>query len=112
MTLVRAQLKYLRISPRKVRLAADLIRHKKVGDASRQLNFLPKRSAHALAKLLNSARANARNNFNLDDNNLYVKEIKVDEGTVLKRYMPQARGSAHIIRKKTSHITLVLEDKK
>ena len=112
MTLVKAQLKYLRISPRKVRLAANVIRHKKVGVAVTQLNFLPKRSAKPLAKLLNSARANAKNNFNLNDNDLYIKEIKVDEGTVLKRYMPQARGSAHLIKKKTSHITLVLEEKK
>ena len=112
MTLVKAQLKYLRISPRKVRLAADVIRNKKVSVASRQLSFLSKRSARPLAKLLDSARANARNNFNLDDNDLYVKEIRVDEGTVLKRFMPQARGSAHLIKKKTSHISLVLEDKK
>ena len=112
MVLVKAQLKYLRISPRKVRLVADLIRHKMVGLAAKQLNFMPKRSAEPLAKLLNSARASARNNFNLDDNKLYIKEIRVDQGTVLKRYMPQARGSAHMIRKKTSHVTLMLEKKK
>lgn len=112
MTLVRAQLKYLRIAPRKVRLVADVIRNKKVVVASTKLGFMPKRAAKPILKLLNSARANARNNFNLDDSALFIKEIRVDAGTVMKRYMPQARGIAHIIRKKTSHVTLVLGDRK
>lgn len=111
MVLVKSQLKYLRIAPRKVRLVADAIRNKKVTDASAKLNFMPKRSARPILKLLNSARANARNNFNLDDAQLFIKEIKVDQGTVMKRYMPQARGTAHLIRKKTSHVTLVLEER-
>ena len=112
MILVKAQLKYLRIAPRKVRLVADAIRRKKAGDASQMLNFMHLRPAKAMAKLLNSALANARNNLNLDDSNLYIKEIRVDQGPVLKRFMPKARGTAHPIRKKSSHITLILEDKK
>lgn len=112
MTQITAQLKYLRIAPRKVRLVADAIRNKKTTIASAKLGFMPKRAARPILKLLNSARANARNNFNLDDSVLFIKEIKVDQGTVMKRYMPQARGRAHLIRKKTSHVTLVLEDKK
>lgn len=112
MTLVRAHLKYLRIAPRKVRLVADLIRNKNAVEASKILKFTPKRAAKDLAKLLDSARANARNNFNLGEGSLFIREIKVDGGAVYKRYMPQARGSAHMIKKRTSHITLVLEDKK
>ncbi|MEK7090589.1 MAG: 50S ribosomal protein L22 [Patescibacteria group bacterium] len=110
MTLVRSQLKYLRIAPRKVRLVADLIRNKNAVEASKILKFTPKRAAKDLAKLLDSARANARNNFNLGDGGLFIKEIRVDEGSVYKRYMPQARGSAHMIKKRTSHITLVLSE--
>lgn len=106
---MKAQLKYLRIAPRKVRLVADSIRNKKAADACVKLAFMPKRAAKPILKLLNSARANARNNFNLDDNALFIKEIRVDAGTVMKRQMPQARGIAHIIRKRTSHITLVLD---
>lgn len=112
MVQVKAQLKYLRIAPRKVRLVADVIRSKKAVIASDKLSFMSKRAAKPILKLLNSARANARNNFDLDDSALFIKEIKVDQGTVMKRYMPQARGTAHLIRKKTSHVTLILEDKK
>lgn len=111
MTEVKAHLRYLRIAPRKVRLIADMMRGKNVVDVERQLHFSSKRSARPLAKLVASARANARNNFKLDDSKLFIKEIRVDEGPTLKRWMPRARGVANIIRKRTSHITLVLGER-
>ena len=109
---VIAKLNNLRISPRKVRLVADLIRGLDVSDAKVQLNFLIKRSSRPMLKLLNSAVANASHNFKLDENNLYISELIVNEGPTLKRIMPRAMGRAFYIRKRTSHITLVLEEKK
>ena len=111
---IKAKLNYLRQAPRKVRLVADLIRGMKVKEAKVQLEFSPKRASKALLKLLNSAIANAKHNFGLSDEEiekLVIKEIQVDEGPKLKRWMPQARGSAHPIHKKTSHITIILEKK-
>lgn len=112
MPAVKVQLKRLRIAPRKVRLVADSIRMKKIGDAMQILSFLPKRSSEPLQKLLHSAEANAKHNFNLDSANLFIVEIRVDEGPVLKRYSPRAMGRATLIRKKTSHVTLILNEKK
>jgi len=106
---VTAKLRYLRIAPRKVRLVADLIRGKKVSQALRLLQFTPKRAALSLEKLLRSALANARHNFGLEEDNLYISKITVDEGPKLKRWMPRARGRAFEIQKKTSHVTLVLD---
>lgn len=108
---VKAKLRYLRQSPRKVRLAADLIKGESVKSAEVQLRFLPKKSAGFLRKLLQSAVANAKNNFRLDKENLFIKEIRVDQGPTLKRHMPRARGRATAIKKRTSHISLVLTDK-
>jgi len=108
---ITAKLNYLRIASRKVRLVADLIRAKKVEEAQDILNFATKKAAEPLFKLLNSAVANARNNFQIEPNNLYIKEITVDEGPKYKRWMPRARGQAYEIQKKTSHITLVLEER-
>lgn len=101
------------MAPRKVRLVAGLIRNKSVSDAKGQLKFSDKKSASSLLKLLCSAEANARNNFNIDDKNLlYIKEIKVNEGPhSLKRWMPRAMGRAYPILKRISHIDLVLEAK-
>lgn len=107
---VFAKLHYLRIAPRKVRLVADLIRGKPVKEAQTVLNFVRKRATKPLLKLLKSAIANARNNFQVTKENLYIFEIKVDEGPKLKRWRPRARGQAFEIQKKTSHITLVLDD--
>jgi len=107
---VTAKLKYLRISPRKVRLVADLIRGKKIEEAQAILKFAKKRGTHPLFKLLNSAVANAKNNFQLDPKNLYISKITVDEGQKYKRWMPRARGAAYEIQKKTSHITIVLAE--
>jgi len=108
---VTAKLNNLRISPRKVRLVVDVIRGLGVGDAKVQLNFLIKRSSKPILKLLNSALANAKHNFELDDTYLYISEIYVTEGPTLKRIMPRAMGRAFHIMKRTSHITMVLDEK-
>lgn len=107
---VIVKLNYLRIAPRKTRLVVDLIRKKKVEEAQTILNFTVKASAKPLLKLLNSAVANARNNFQLDPSNLYISKITVDEGPKYKRWMPRARGQVSEIQKKSSHITLILEE--
>lgn len=107
---VVAKLRYLRIAPRKVRLVADLIRSKSVRQAETILRFQVKRAASPLLKLLRSAIANAKNNFKMKEQNLYVSKITVDEGPKLKRWRPRARGRAYPIHKKTSHITLILEE--
>ncbi len=106
--LVIAQLNHLRIAPRKVRLVADLIRGLKTTEAQSQLRFLNKKTAGPLAKLLDSALANAQHNFNLGKNNLYIAEIFVNEGPVLKRWRPRAFGRTSPIMKRTSRIRLVL----
>lgn len=106
---VTAKLNYLRIAPRKVRLVADLIRGKKVSEAKSLLDFSLKRGAEPLQKLLASAVANAKNNFQLEEEMLYISKITVDEGPKLKRWRARARGRAAEIQKKTSHISLVLE---
>jgi len=104
------KLKYLRIAPRKVRLVADLIRGKTLFEAKTILNFTLKKGVLPLTKFLDSSAANVKNNFKLDENNLYIARIFVDGGPKLKRWMPRARGSAEEIHKRTSHITLVLEE--
>lgn len=103
-------LRHLRIAPRKVRLVADLIRGKKVREAQAILRFIPNSSAEPFQKIVKSAAASAQQNFQIDETNLYVAKISVDEGPKLKRYRPRARGRAFPIQKKTSHITLVLEE--
>ena len=105
---INAQLNYLRISPRKVRLVTDLVRGKSVVTAKRELAFLVKKSSSPILKLLNSAIASAKQNSSLDSTQLYIKKIDVDEGPALKRFMPRAMGRAFAIKKRTSHITLVL----
>ncbi|MBZ9572038.1 50S ribosomal protein L22 [Patescibacteria group bacterium] len=107
---VTVKLRYLRIAPRKVRLVADLIRKKKVEEAQTVLNFVTKKAALPLLKLLKSAIANAKNNFGLEGTNLYISKITVDEGSKLKRWRSRARGRASEIQKKTSHVTIVLEE--
>ena len=109
---VTAKLKYLRIAPRKLRLVADLIRGKDVLKALAELTFLTKRGANPFLKLLESAIANAKNNFQLDEKDLYLAKVLVDEGPKLKRWRPRARGQAFPIQKKTSHLLIVLEQKK
>jgi len=107
---ITAKLKHLRISARKVRLVVDLIRGKKVEEAKTILNFMIKRGGIPVSKLLNQAIANAKNNFQLDPANLFIAEIKVDDGPKLKRWRARARGQAYEIQKKTSHISLVLDE--
>ncbi len=106
---VIAKLNYLRIAPRKVRMVADLVRRKSVGEAQNILNFTVKNAAEPLQKLLKSAIASARHNFHLDETNLYISKLTVDEGPKLKRWRPRARGTANEIQKRTSHITLILD---
>lgn len=107
---VTAKLNYLRIAPRKVRLVADLIRGKKADKAQTILSFTTKKTAGVLLKLLKQAMANAKNNFQLDESNLYISKIIVNEGPKLKRFRARARGMAYEIQKKTSHITLILDE--
>lgn len=110
MTNITAQLNYLRIAPRKARLVADLVRGQTVDRAESQLRFLPQKSAKPILKLLNSAIANAKTNFNKSAKNLYVKSIRVDGGPPLKRSRPRSRGMTNRIRKETSHISLILAE--
>lgn len=107
---ITAELNYLRMAPRKVRAVARAIRGKNVREAEVSLQFLARRAAGPMAKLLRSAVANARQNFQVTDPAaLRVSEISVDQGPALKRIRPRAFGRAFPIRKETSHITLVLE---
>ena len=113
MTEIKAELNYLRIAPRKVRLAADMIRGKKAGEAKALLAFSIKKAARPLRKLLESAMANAKNDFNIEKpDELIIVKLTVDEGPKLKRWRARARGRAMQIQKKTSHITLVLTEQK
>ena len=108
----KAILRFARISSRKVKIVADLMRGKSVEEASRIVKFAPKASAELLEKLLNSAIANAENNHFMNRANLYVAEIYANQGPTLKRIRPAAKGSAVRIRKRTSHITIVLRESK
>ena len=107
----KAIAKTVRIAPRKVRLVVDLVRGKSVAEAASILRLTPKASSVAVEKVLKSAAANAVNNYKMDQKSLYVKEAYVDEGPTLKRYLPRAKGSGNRILKRTSHITIVLEER-
>jgi large subunit ribosomal protein L22 len=109
---VKAKLRFVKIAPRKLRLLADLVRGKQVQPALDQLQFSVKRGAMPFRKLILSAMANATNNFDLAANNLYIKEITVDQGPVMKRWLPRAHGRATILRKKMSHVNLTLGEVK
>lgn len=112
---IKAKLKYLQMAPRKVRLVSDLISGMDIKRAKAELSFSKKRAAQPLLKLLKSAISNAKKNFDFDEeriDNLYIKRVVVDEGPKLKRSKPVSRGMAHPIQKKTSHITLILDEKK
>jgi len=102
----------VRIAPRKVRLVVDLIRGKQVGEAVAILRHTPKAASPVVEKVLKSAVANAEHNYDLDINSLVVSEVFVDEGPTLKRFRPRAQGRASAINKRTSHITLVVSEKK
>ena len=107
----RATLRYARISPRKVSIVMDLIRNKPLAEAQAILQYTPKAACEPLLKLVNSAAANAENNFDMDRNNLYVAECYVCPGQTLKSIMPRAQGRAYRILKRTSHMTVVLKEK-
>ena len=108
---VKARLKHARVSAQKARLVADLVRGKDVNEALRILTFLNKKTAVLVKKLLESAVANAGQKQVIDVDNLFVKTIYVDQGPVMKRFMPRAQGRATEIRKKMSHINLVLDER-
>jgi len=107
-----AKLNYLRISPRKVRLVADLIRGKKAREAAAILVFTTKKAAKPMKKLLDSAIANAKNNFQAEEDTLYISKITVDEAPKLKRWRARSRGRSMQIQKKASHIAIVLSGQK
>ena len=107
----KATLKYARISARKVKIVADLIREKNVSDALAMVKYTPKAASEIIEKILKSAIANAENNHNMNSQNLYVAEIYANQGPTLKRIRPAAKGSAVRIRKRTSHITIVLRER-
>ncbi len=108
---VKASLKYARVGAQKARLVADLVRGKDVNEAVKTLTFLNKKTAGMVKKLIESAVANAEYKKVMDVDNLYVKTIWVDQGPVLKRFRPRTQGRAFGVRKKTSHINVVLEEK-
>jgi len=112
MTQAKAIARTVRIAPRKVRLVVDLIRGKQVGEAVAILRHTPKAASPVVEKVLKSAVANAEHNYDLDINSLVVSEVFVDEGPTLKRFRPRAQGRASAINKRTSHITIVLTEKK
>ncbi|OGL96104.1 50S ribosomal protein L22 [Candidatus Uhrbacteria bacterium RIFOXYB12_FULL_58_10] len=107
---VIAKANNIRMSPRKVRLVIDVIRGMDVMRAQTQLQFMKKAAVLPVLKLLNSAIANAEHNFQLDKENLFVKTITADGGPTIHRWTPKAFGRAAPIRKRTSHITIVLSD--
>ena len=111
MSEVKAQAKFQRISPRKVRLVVGMLGKMNIEDARNQLKVLPNKAAYIVLKVLNSAVANAENNNKLKLSDLIVKLAYVDQGPTLKRFRPRAFGRAAAIRKRTSHITIVVGEK-
>ena len=109
--MIEATIKNNRQSPRKVRLVADLVRGKKVKHALSMLEFINKKASDPIKGAIQSAIANAEHNFKIAADRLYVKDIRVDEGVTLKRYMPRARGSSAQLKKRSSHIFVALDTK-
>ncbi|HVN97501.1 MAG TPA: 50S ribosomal protein L22 [Syntrophorhabdaceae bacterium] len=107
---ITAKTRMIRISPRKVRIVSDLIKKKNVNEAAGLLTYMPQKASFILKKLLDSAIANARQKKYVDIDNLYVKNVLVDGGPMLKRFLPRAMGRATRIRKRISHITLILDE--
>ena len=108
----KAVAKTVRIAPRKVRLVVDLIRGKDVAEAIAILKHTQRGASPVVEKVLNSAVANAEHNYEMDTDNLVISEAYVNEGVTLKRFRPRAQGSASKINKRTSHITVVVTEKK
>jgi large subunit ribosomal protein L22 len=107
----KATAKYIRMSPRKVKAVIDLIRNKKIDEAQAILVNTPKAATQPVLKVLNSVAANAENNLGMSRDNLYVAEVYANQGPTLKRYRPRSHGRATRIRKRTSHITIILDEK-
>ncbi|MDI6821113.1 MAG: 50S ribosomal protein L22 [Patescibacteria group bacterium] len=103
------KLNYLRITPRKTRAIAEMIKGLPLSEAEAKLMVLPHRAALSLLKLVRSGFADAKHNFKIEPATLFIKEVRVDQGPKYKRWTPRARGSANLIEKKTSHVTLILE---
>ena len=108
---VQAQARWVRSAPRKVRFVADTLRGLPVEDALAACRFMPKAAARDVAKVIRSAQANAEHNFNLDKDDLVLKELRIEAGPILKRGQPRAMGRLFSIFKRTSHITVVVEDR-
>lgn len=108
----RAIAKFIRVSPRKARMVVDLVRGKKLEEALAILRYTPNKAADVVTKVVKSAAANAEHNYEMDKEDLVISQIFVDQGPSLKRVMPRAMGRADIIKRKTSHITVVVSDKK
>lgn len=106
----KAVARFVRVSPRKVRLVMDEVRGKKVGEALKLLSYSPQKGAAILKKLIDSALANATANAEIDVDTLFVKRVFADEGPTLKRFRPRAMGRATRIRKRSSHLTVVLDE--
>ena len=106
-----ATAKYIRITPRKMKIVADLIKGQSIDDAYAILMYTPKAASPVLTKVLKSAEANAVNNNGLNRENLYVADAYANPGPIIKRYIPRARGSASSIKKRTSHVTIVLKER-
>lgn len=107
----KAVAKYIRISPRKVRQVVDLIRGKNVREAMAILRYTPKGASEPVVKVLKSAVANAEHNFEMNPDALYVSQVYVDQGPTLKRFKPRAMGRADLMRRRTSHITVVVSER-
>ena len=108
---ITAKTRHIRISPRKLRLVSDLIRGEMVSNAMNTLKFTTKRGAKIMYKTLMSAVANAEVKGTIDMDSLYVKKVWVDEGATMKRFMPRAQGRATVIRKRLSHLNMILDEK-
>lgn len=108
----KAVARYVRMSPRKARLVVDQIRGRNAKQALAILQMTPNKPAEPIYKVLHSAMANAENNFEMNRDDLYVAQVFIDQGPVLKRFRPRARGMASRIRKPTSHITIILKEQK
>ncbi len=108
---VRAKVSNIRVSPRKARLVVDAVRGKRVMDAIAIAKFLPQRTAEDVEKLLRSVAANAENNFDLDPEDLWIKEIYADEGPSFRRFKAKARGRVGRITRRNTHITVIAEDR-
>lgn len=107
----RAQARFVRIAPRKVRIVVDLVRGKSVAEARSILRFVPKRASKVVDKLIKSATANATHNHEMDEGRLYVAQAYVNEGPRFKRIRPEMRGQAFPVLKRTSHVTVVLRER-